>query len=368
MSDPNAALSERLHATFAPDYASARQAFLAAAAAARAHTESFAHPDRGLNGEDLSVDLAWIGPRDAARVVVGISGTHGVEGLYGSGCQVSQLARAQSLPPDSALLLIHAINPHGFSWLRRVNEGNLDINRNFIDFTRPVPANASYDQVHALILPPDFSEQRMAEVQAALHAFIARIGQRAAAFAITGGQYTHADGIFYGGTELCWSNRTLARIAGDYLQQARAICVLDHHTGLGPTAHTELICRHPPDSVGLALARQWFGADVTSPQSGESESAVIDGNVRMAFVGLCPQAQVVALALEVGTVAQDRVLAALIADNWVHHRGDPQSPLAARVRDQMRAAFFVDDADWRDTCHARAMTIYRQAFEGLNAL
>ena len=79
-------------------------------------------------------------------------------------------------------------------------------------------------------------------------------------------------------------------------------------------------------------------------------------------------AQVVALALEVGTVAQDRVLAALIADNWVHHRGDPQSPLAARVRDQMRAAFFVDDADWRDTCHARAMTIYRQAFEGLNAL
>jgi len=30
-----------------------------------------------------------------------------------------------------------AVNPHGFAWLRRVNEDNVDLNRNFIDFPQP---------------------------------------------------------------------------------------------------------------------------------------------------------------------------------------------------------------------------------------
>ena len=74
---------------FAPDYASARAAFLAAAAAAGATLESRPHPHTGLQGETLSLDVAWLGPRQASRVLLSLSGTHGVEGLYGSGCQVA---------------------------------------------------------------------------------------------------------------------------------------------------------------------------------------------------------------------------------------------------------------------------------------
>ena len=36
--------------------------------------------------------------------------------------------------PDLAVLYIHALNPHGFSFWRRVTQEGVDLNRNFHDF------------------------------------------------------------------------------------------------------------------------------------------------------------------------------------------------------------------------------------------
>lgn len=351
---------------YAADYTSAQQQFLKAATLAGATLESLPHPQRGPNGGDLAIDLAWLGPRDARRVLVLISGTHGVEGYQGSAAQIGFLKHtASSLPADTAALLIHGLNPYGFAWVRRVNEDNIDINRNYLDFSRSLPANPGYAQVHALILPDVLPSAAMDQVQQQMLVFIAQVGKAAAAKAIAGGQHTHPDGIFYGGLGLCWSNRQLAGIAGRYLQAARVICVLDHHTGLGPPGHTELICRHPAGSRELALARAWLGTDVTSPAQGESASAVIDGNVRMAFGGLCPQAQVVSVCPEVGTAPETQVLAALLDDNWLHQRGVPLSATGDGVRQQLMAAFCPSDVAWRVRAYQRAMAVHHNALAGL---
>ena len=107
------------------------------------------------------------------------------------------------------------------------------------------------------------------------------------------------------------------------------------------------------------------GQEVTSPDAGESASQVIGGNVRMAFGALCPQACVVAIAMEVGTQGQQQVMASLFADNWLHHRGDPHSAQAAAIRQQVKDAFFVDTPQGRDTALERAMQIWQQALEGM---
>ena len=52
-----------------------------------------------------------------------------------------------------ALVLVHAVNPHGFSHLHRTNEDNIDLNRNHIDFGAPLPVNAQYAEVEPLVLP-----------------------------------------------------------------------------------------------------------------------------------------------------------------------------------------------------------------------
>jgi len=354
---------------FAPDYHRARERFVQAARRAGAIQAVYPHPLPGLNGEALAADLAWVGPPDAGRVLLSLSGTHGVEGLYGSACQSGWLEGPgrRPLPPDTAVALVHAVNPWGFSWLRRVDADNIDVNRNAIDHTAPPPQNPDYHRVHDLLLPEVWDARTAERLKGELARLMAELGARRVTRAITGGQYDHPDGVFYGGAAPSWSCRTLQTLATERLTNARVLAVLDHHTGLGPEGHTEIICRHAAGSPALVRARAWWGADVTATALGESSSEVIDGNVRMALQRWCPQALVVAAALEVGTRPGDVVVQALVADNWLHRRGDPRSPMGDVVRAAVRDAFFVDTPAWRQRCFDRAMCLYADTLAGLNA-
>ena len=49
--------------------------------------------------------------------------------------------------------MVHAINPHGFAWSRRVTEDNVDLNRNFVDHAQPYPSNPGYEELRAAICP-----------------------------------------------------------------------------------------------------------------------------------------------------------------------------------------------------------------------
>ena len=121
---------------FSEDYVEARGKFTLAAREAGAEIASFVLDRRGPEGDELSTDVAWLGPPDANRALVTISGTHGVEGFFGSATQIEWLRRTQTAPlkESIAALHIHAINPYGFAWLRRSNEANIDINRNWMNF------------------------------------------------------------------------------------------------------------------------------------------------------------------------------------------------------------------------------------------
>ena len=144
---------------FPRDYSQARDRFIYAAQAlradARVNLDSIAHPLEAPNGEALSTDVAVIGDPNAKRALVLISGTHGTEGSCGSGCQAAWLRsnRPKSLHKTVKVVLIHAINPHGFAHVRRVTEDNVDLNRNFVDHGAPYPENAAYTSLHDLLLP-----------------------------------------------------------------------------------------------------------------------------------------------------------------------------------------------------------------------
>jgi predicted deacylase len=91
----------------------------------------------------LFIDVATIGAREAKTALLLISGTHGVEGYFGSGVETGLLREglARRAPKGAKIVVLHALNPYGFAWNRRVNEDNADINRNFVDHAHP-PANA----------------------------------------------------------------------------------------------------------------------------------------------------------------------------------------------------------------------------------
>lgn len=145
---------------FSGSYLEARALFIQILTDAGARLESYRNPTSTSGNNELNIDTAYIGPPSAPNVLVLVSGTHGVEGYCGSACQIAAttLRMWKELPQDSAVLLIHALNPYGFAHGRRVNEDNVDINRNCVaDFQKASNINRSYDDISDLLNPVQWS-------------------------------------------------------------------------------------------------------------------------------------------------------------------------------------------------------------------
>ncbi|MEO5336853.1 MAG: M14 family metallopeptidase [Magnetospirillum sp. WYHS-4] len=351
---------------FSADYAQARAKFLDAAKAAGARLREYPNPERGPDGEVLAADAAWLGPEDAAAVLVTLSATHGVEGFCGSATQVQALRRPR--PEGVAMLHVHALNPHGFAWLRRVTEEGIDLNRNFIDFSGPLPENPAYDVLADSILPPSSEPHLLAAAHAALQAYAEENGRKALEEAVTGGQYRHPQGLFYGGAAPCWSRRTTAAVMADFRLRERArVAVVDFHTGLGPFGYGEPICDHPPGSAAVARARAWFGDSVTEPALGTSTSVAKAGLSDYGWQDALGEA-VTFVALEFGTYSPEAMFDVLRDDHLAHRDGPPDwaAPATRRVKEAIRHHFYPASRDWQEMVLFRSAQVLGQAAAGVN--
>ncbi len=353
-------------AHFSPTYAVARQRFLDAARARGATVDSHLHPHKGRESEDLAMDTALIGAPDAAALFIASSGTHGPEGFAGSACQLALLgdqlldrARAGGI----AVLLVHAVNPFGFSHLKRTNEDNVDLNRNFNDFSTPYPANPTYERVHHALVPPNWPPTAMDET-CLDEALAAVAGQTAPG--ISSGQAAHADGLFYAGTKPAWSNCTMRAVLQRHGRACRQLAWIDIHTGLGPYGHGEKIFgAHPPATV--IRARSWWGRDVIASTQTGSVAPRTTGHITYSAFAECPQAALTPRTLEYGTLPHPRVRHALRGEAWLAGHPDAPRALADDIRRAVRDAVYVDADDWKGMILGQFRALALQTINGLAA-
>lgn len=355
-------------AAFSQSYAEARSKFLAAAEAAGLDAHSHPHPLLGRDGEPLAMDVVRDGAADATRLLIVSSACHGVEGFCGSGVQITLLGddafRAEARSKGVAVLYIHALNPYGFSWWRRTTHENVDLNRNFHDFSKPLPANPGYDELAALLVPPTWPPSEA--VQAGIQAYAAQHGMPALQAAYSSGQHTHPEGLFYGGVNPTWSNVTLRHVLQDEGRQAQRVGWIDLHTGLGPSGHGERIFAGRNDAVEIARARKWWGeGEITSTYDGSSTSAPLTGLMCFAAYEECPQAEFTSIALEYGTLPLMEVMDALRADQWLENHPETGDALRAQIKRQVRDAFYTDTDAWKEQVLAQARQAALQAVHGL---
>jgi hypothetical protein len=147
---------------------------------------------------------------------------------------------------------IRTINPMAsMRWIRRVTEENVDLNRNFVDFSRELPTNPAYDELADALVPAALSGPVFAAAEAKIAAFRARNGEASFHAARSAGQYSHPTGIFYGGAEPTWARRNEEAIIADYRLAGRS--------------HVAMIASHRSRSFGYgelimpALIPAWAG-------------------------------------------------------------------------------------------------------------
>jgi hypothetical protein len=358
---------------FSASYAQARTKFVQAAQSAGLEVEAKSHPLKGVDGEPLAMDVARDGRPEAANLLIVSSACHGVEGFCGSGVQIAALQdrawKAHVQQRGVAVLYVHALNPYGFSHIRRATHENVDLNRNFRDFSEPLPVNAAYREIHSLLLPEEWPPSPANA--AAIAQYVATRGEAAFQAAVSGGQYEFPGGLFFGGTEPTWSNLALREVLRAHGRRAGRIGWIDIHTGLGPSGVGERIYAGRDDAAAVARARQWWAGNgatpVTSIYDGSSSSAFLTGLMCNAVYEECPQAQYTGIALEYGTLPLMETLQALRAEGWLHQH--PQAPpaLAAQIKRQMKDTFFVDTDEWKKQVLQQARQALFQAVDGLAA-
>lgn len=355
---------------FSLRYAQARQKFLQGCASAGLAVQSHLHPLKGRDGEALAMDVALDGEAKTEKLLIVSSACHGVEGHCGSGVQAFALHdaewREKARDQGVAVLYVHALNPYGFSYSRRVTHENVDLNRNFLDFSQPRPVNEAYASLHPLLLPEEWPPTPAN--QAEIGSLIEREGLGFYQAAVTRGQYQFADGLFYGGDAPTWSNRTLREVLRSHAGGARRIGWIDFHTGLGPSGIGERIFAGRDDKDAYARANAWWGtaaAPVTSMYDGSSTSAFLTGLMCYSLDDECPQAEHTSIALEYGTLSMLEVTQALRADHWLHKHPQAPAELAAAIRSQMLETFYTDTDAWRGQVISQARQAMFQAADGL---
>ncbi len=347
---------------FSKNYAKARETFLDACRATGVEATGFHLRLRGLHDEELATDVCRIGPEDASSVVIVTSATHGVEGFGGSAIQRGLLldTSLRDMLSNTALVLVHALNPFGFSWLRRVNEDNIDLNRNFVDHAGGnYPENELFEELYPYAVPRHWD----AETIAWCDAKIAELGERHGADevrkAMAKGQYLHPDSVHFGGFAEAWSNRTLRAVCEQQTVSAVRAVLLDLHTGLGPYGYGELMTPSKPGESVYDRLHAWFGKQVHSTTAGASGYAGSKGSILAGFRPGSPTLEWTPVGLEFGTHEWSLVNHAMRADIWLYAYGNPAGEQGDAIRRQVRDAFYIDEARWKSLLWERGREVVR---------
>jgi len=343
-----------LDAFFSDTYETARSRFRAAAAKRGARLEALTLDATGPGGRDLTIDLAHVGHASPRHVLVHVSGVHGVEGFTGSAIQLAALERLPTLAPDAAVVFVHALNPFGMAWLRRFNEHNVDLNRNFNEHAADWSgAPTLYRELDGFLNPRHIGRIDTFYLEVARQ--IARHGLGALRNAIAGGQYDYPEGLFFGGHDLEQGPALYKAWLTRHLSSAQRVFVIDVHTGLGKWAQNSLFhTRHSRADRALPVEM----ARHIVPDY-EDRHYAFRGAHADVYAQTLDKAEIDCLAQEFGTLPGVRVLKALRAENHWHHHG--RADVTHRSKSALRDAFCPRSVPWRRSVLTDGVRLFESA-------
>ncbi len=380
--DPKLPAQPEAVAYFLKSYADARAAFRAKAAAwTNACPGAFlaALPVPSRAQEDLTVDALYLPAQSAKRrLLVLSSGVHGVEGFAGSAVQRMFMDDflSKDLLDSTGVLIVHALNPYGFDHVRRVTEGNVDLNRNCAaDARLYATKNAGYRALVDVLEPSSRAATRSAGnlfFHLRLGAHVLRDSLPALRQAVGQGQYEFPDGLLYGGRELEPPIRAVAPVLAAVMADYPLVLNIDLHTGYGERGQLHLFPNPERDPRKRALVESLFAPHkIDWGESGDFYE--VTGEFSSFLGTLAPRATYLPMTFEYGTLSSSppgemKTLQILRLENQGAHHGYASSADETRIRGAFRELFYPSSPVWRTKVIQDTRTLLRTVLPRFEAM
>ena len=301
------------------------------------------------------------------KFVIHSSGVHGVEGFSGSAIQLAALESIRNgsltIPQDTTVLLVHVVNPFGMSRLRRVNENNVDLNRNGLYHFKDAVMPRDLEVSNFLLLPtlpPGYTIEHLMFWLKSFYLLATR-GFTELKRVIVTGQYIYQDGLFYGGTRKQASIKILEDVLDETGAFSNSIVWLDVHTGLGPFGFDTMMVED--DEQAAKAMRMFTKSIIEGKTSGDVDASSgyenMQGDLASYFRAKSTNNHFLYVTQEFGTVVGMQVYRSLYLENSAYHLDKAAQPYTAR--NYLLPAFNPMSYSWRSSVVTRGIDALRRA-------
>ena len=309
-------------------------------------------------------------------LIVLTTGVHGMEGYIGSVMldvffdEVYRMLDTEKV----GILIVANINPYGMKYMRRYNENNVDLNRNFIlDWENfDLTSNKDYPEVKSFLQP----EGKIGNALWHEINFYANLAKEAltkgadkVSDALLTGQYEYPQGVYYGGNGDEASTAYLKGVFNDCLESGyENIVHIDIHSGYGPR-YNMVIFNSGYETMTEAETKEAFRYDYVISHDSESFYATI-GDTTDYFYRLAESKNtdksLFSTCFEFGTLG-DSFMASILSlkytvdGNRNHWYPTENNTSAEIVNENYKELFYPTETQWRE----KTVQDFRTAIEGV---
>lgn len=360
---------EQLLSYYSESYDLAREQFLdkVSEAGFDEHT-TFKVPS--LVDTSLYVDVCYAPPKGKMnKLVVVTSGLHGVEGYTGSAIQSLFLDKIKTVEraDEMGFLFVHALNPYGFKYGRKVTENNVDLNRNCVltqdDYESK---NTGFTLIYDMLTPKGpVKVQSVRNLSFHLVA-ISKIIQKSMSTlrqAALQGQYEYPEGIYYGSQAHEPQISALMPLLKSYFKGYNTILNVDLHTGYGERGQMHLFIDRPEDkAVEHGIISVFEGHKIDWSEG--ADFYTINGEYIGLVAAQADSALVIPMMMEFGTMNSQETFGSLksihtmILENEGANHGFANAKSEQKVKSDMMELYCPTSEAWRSETIRKADSMF----------
>ncbi len=325
---------------------------------------------------DVSMDWAWLEPNQKENLIIVSTAQHGIEGYVGSAMLkvfIDEFASRINVE-NTGLLLIHAINPWGMKYERKVNENGVDLNRNFIlngVFDKSI--NPGFSKLKTFLAPTypvrPFAVENLFFIGRTIKALLTE-GASSISTAALLGQYIDPKAMYYGGERHEEETEVVISLFREALKNYQNLIHLDQHSGYGPRYQMSITLVPPEPGTSAELSEKF---NYPLLLKGDNQEFYETHGDMCAYLyelrnAEFPDKHVFATAFEYGTYGESLLqrihsLRTMILESQLYWHGAVNKPTEEKVRHEFKELYFPVETKWRE----KALADCRQAFAGILA-